>query len=1220
MKFTHRLQSLKILFWTLFGALFYSSASGAAPPLRAENLYELYGPAESRMWKKHGQFKVDKRLSHDSASSFRLHASRPNDLRRQVTVPVYAGRYYRFSAWIKTHQVKGTVGANLSIYGSYNRSAKTLTGDTPWTRVEQVFLSKETGKLPFALRLGYWDATATGTAWFDEARIEELDSWNGSYQSIQLQQAKGKKSSMPLRIYIFFGLISYLLAFLVFLRRGGRLESASENSPALRSLWKYPGFWLLILAGFAIRLIASPYTGLESEITTLRDFALGRTPTNPLELAAHYPLLYAFVLKSSGALLQALQWQHSAASTVVLKLPFIVLDLLSAALLLEYLRERMRGRSVWIIGLLLILNPALIMASAYSGLGSAITTVLWVSVAILHTRGQQISAWALWAASFSLSPSWIILSLYFVAYGWRFGNARQRGGGALAASVVFILLTIAPGYAPADLWQGLVATAEHSDWRVGSALGLLALLIMWVRSTAPAQPELLPNFFLLGFASALLLPQSHQREWLPVLIFMTPLLLRGIHHLWVYLALTLLVFFKLGLEYHAVEHLRMETLLASPISRAANIGLGLLLLFEISIEWHRHNTGLRGLTHYALARTKTTWHSLNTLCTLPTRAAATRAFSLNRLDYAALLALFLFALGVLFSNLGALKYPTNGLKVLAESATLELRFDRPQKLTGIAFYSGETGPVLGFKHWQDGRWQPLWPANQGKLRYPTKRKYRASFKNHTRHFEAVQLSRLQLHISGHGAVLNELELQGVDGQRLLPDEIVVIQGDTIFSGPVRQHPFFDEQQSIGEIDDYRDNSYWDEVYYARSAYNLVNGVTPYEKTHPPLGKSLIGLGIRLFDMSPFGWRFSTTLVTALMPLLLFFAGREFTGRRLGAYSAAFLLVFECMPFSIGRMANIDTFMVFFLTAMLLALYRWFSLDQGYFRRRSIGWFVLAACCFGLAASIKWSALFTGFAIFILVAGQQLWHLAQLSRNSASRWQPFKRQLYSETLPHAGAWTLGFILLPALIYYLSHWEFLSTLPEQPALFSIPGLKAFWHQQNFILGYHGDHKALSTHSLSIPFYLWPTLAKPLAEIFIGGNSPQGIRSTISVLGNPAIWWPGALLMLGLGWQALKGGSRISLLLSSAYFLPFLPWILVERPTFLYAYYPHIPILILGLGYLLSRLDPRAWKNRILLAGYGATVIGLFVLFYPATSGLPTSETWHESLHWFTTWQKL
>nr|MBQ4320083.1 phospholipid carrier-dependent glycosyltransferase [Clostridia bacterium] len=65
---------------------------------------------------------------------------------------------------------------------------------------------------------------------------------------------------------------------------------------------------------------------------------------------------------------------------------------------------------------------------------------------------------------------------------------------------------------------------------------------------------------------------------------------------------------------------------------------------------------------------------------------------------------------------------------------------------------------------------------------------------------------------------------------------------------------FDEQALVPDMPDYQNGMYFDEIFHARTAYEHINGLQPYEISHPPLGKLLISVGILLFGMNPFGWR------------------------------------------------------------------------------------------------------------------------------------------------------------------------------------------------------------------------------------------------------------------------------------------------------------------------------------------------------------------------------
>ena len=50
---------------------------------------------------------------------------------------------------------------------------------------------------------------------------------------------------------------------------------------------------------------------------------------------------------------------------------------------------------------------------------------------------------------------------------------------------------------------------------------------------------------------------------------------------------------------------------------------------------------------------------------------------------------------------------------------------------------------------------------------------------------------------------------------------------------------------------YKNSTYFDEIYFARSAYEYTHGLNAMEWVHPPLGKLLMAIPVLLFGFSPF---------------------------------------------------------------------------------------------------------------------------------------------------------------------------------------------------------------------------------------------------------------------------------------------------------------------------------------------------------------------------------
>jgi len=125
----------------------------------------------------------DDAQAHDGNRSVRITNDDFNDARWAQTVTVEPNTDYRLSGWIKTENVAHTqesidAGANLSVFDSPEFRIWTYVGElfgtNDWTYVSLVFNSGDVTELTIAARLGYWYGTTTGTAWFDDIRLEPL--------------------------------------------------------------------------------------------------------------------------------------------------------------------------------------------------------------------------------------------------------------------------------------------------------------------------------------------------------------------------------------------------------------------------------------------------------------------------------------------------------------------------------------------------------------------------------------------------------------------------------------------------------------------------------------------------------------------------------------------------------------------------------------------------------------------------------------------------------------------------------------------------------------------------------------------------------------------------------------------------------------------------------------------------------------------------------------
>jgi predicted membrane-bound dolichyl-phosphate-mannose-protein mannosyltransferase len=141
---------------------------------------------------------------------------------------------------------------------------------------------------------------------------------------------------------------------------------------------------------------------------------------------------------------------------------------------------------------------------------------------------------------------------------------------------------------------------------------------------------------------------------------------------------------------------------------------------------------------------------------------------------------------------------------------------------------------------------------------------------------------------------------------------------------------------------------FDEVYYVDGARDFlahgveVSGDEPEFVVHPPVGKWLIALGIKLLGDNEFGWRFMGALLgTVMIVLIALIAHRLFRNSYLTVAASA-LTAMDGLALVHSRTALLDIYLSFFI---LLATY--------FFLAR---WHWWAGIALGLAVATKWRAL------------------------------------------------------------------------------------------------------------------------------------------------------------------------------------------------------------------------------------------------------------------------
>ncbi|MBQ9039287.1 MAG: phospholipid carrier-dependent glycosyltransferase [Clostridia bacterium] len=429
----------------------------------------------------------------------------------------------------------------------------------------------------------------------------------------------------------------------------------------------------------------------------------------------------------------------------------------------------------------------------------------------------------------------------------------------------------------------------------------------------------------------------------------------------------------------------------------------------------------------------------------------------------------------------------------------------------------------------------------------------------------------------------------------------------------------DEQHTVAAYPGYLNSTYFDEIYHARTAFEHLHGMNAYEWTHPPLGKVLMMVGIQLFGMTPFGWRFMGALVGVLMVPLMYLMAKQLTKDTRLSFIAMALMALDSMHFTQTRIATIDSYAVFWIMLMYLFMFRYCQMS---WNRESLGQTLvplgLCGVTMGVAWATKWVGLYAsaGLAIlFFWTVYRRLREAFALRRGGQARQFNLSMRNLVITLAFC---LLFFIVVPVLIYYFSYFWLLKAegVHTFGDMLSSERVDRVIQLQKSIFDYHAGLGG-DTHYFRSPWYQWPVIWWPMWYFSGTGYMPEGTISSISCMGNPAVWWFGlaAIIFVTARMCWVRRASKKDVMVVIGFASQFLPWVIVPRSTFIYHYFASVPFIILASALLLDAIRRKNEKAfSAVSGGLLAAAAILFAAFYPLESGLPCSREYAKYLRWF------
>lgn len=399
----------------------------------------------------------------------------------------------------------------------------------------------------------------------------------------------------------------------------------------------------------------------------------------------------------------------------------------------------------------------------------------------------------------------------------------------------------------------------------------------------------------------------------------------------------------------------------------------------------------------------------------------------------------------------------------------------------------------------------------------------------------------------------------------------------------------DEQETVPQEHSYMNSSYFDEIYFPRTAYEQLNNLPIYEYTHPPLGKLIMSIPMSFLGVTPFAYRLMGNIAGILMILVIYCIAKElFKDAKYGLF-AALIMALDGMHFVQTRIGTVDSFLVLFCLSSFLFFIKYIKMNKEEPLKQRIIPLIMAGIFWGMAISVKWTAAFVGLGMGIIYFADLIWN------------KKFSLKLILLSV-------LAFVIIPLTIYIASYIPIIAN-PNS----GITDVKSFIKYQENMYNYHSKLEA--EHPFTSKWYTWPIMQKPMW--YYVANFDDGSYGTISCMGNPAIWWLSIATMVFTLVYSLIKRNKEGLMLIVMIMATWLPYAVIGRIMFIYHYFITLPFAMLTIVFTIHKLIN--WKKIFNVAIPVLTVIflAMFIYFYPVYSGVQVDKKYIEQTKWFDTW---
>lgn len=841
-----------------------------------------------------------------------------------------------------------------------------------------------------------------------------------------------------------------------------------------------------------------------------------------------YPPGYIYVLYVLGGI-RNLFSLDGAVWWVVLKMPSIIADTVMGYLAYKVCSEK-SGKTVGsIVATFVVFNPTIILNTGIWGQVDSVLAIFSVLAIYYMSEGKFTRSFFSFAAALLIKPQAIFFAPVLV-----FGviEATFKDGGfdkkqflhilirALAAIACIFILFMPFGNNPIQGIKTILAQyietvgqykymtvnafniygALGKNWAdLTSAVSLVgyAMMIAVVVFAAvlffkkKGKERYYIAAFVLVFGIFTVAPKMHERYAFPG-IFMLAMLLavcpKGKNCLF-YGVFSLSQFFNIAwiLMTNADDTSRWITEKTVPVASAVNVVIFIWMMYELYKTQKEEN------------KSKTVRKSeikmKKTVQTAICFKRSEKSVRIGAFDIAVMLAVTLIYGGVSFYKLGDKYAPQTETEFCQNSVTVD--FGKEYEVANGAFY-------LGARNLDSNRNLTFEYLDGDKNIIKTNTIENGSVFVWTINPENVSARYVRIYS-------NCVENPSDFSDRVYVREICFLDSDENVIEPINATDkgvdmLFDEQDYLNTDKSYMSGTFFDEIYHPRTAYEFLNGMSVYEWTHPPLGKVLMGIGIAIFGMVPFGWRFIGTLFGVFMVPAVYLFARRCLKNKWVAVLACLIYTFDFMHFTQTRLATIDTYVTFFIILMYYYMYKYYK--QSFYDTplaKALIPLGLSGLFFGFSAASKWTGFYAGAGlavIFFITLYERYKEYRYAVENPNGETDGISHKTVICTFKKNTIITLAFccvmfVAVPFAIYALSYIPYMNTPSGN-------GFKTIFTNARDMLTYHGKTVVDSTHPYSSYWFEWPIIYRPLW--YFSNTLDGGLKQGISAMGNPAVWWAG------------------------------------------------------------------------------------------------------------------